>query len=91
LLADTADVAIAPDRARTGTNVLYLGPAAACRFPFRFGRGSFALHCEAAAAARLSLHIVESAALAFDVDRSADYREWQRQSGREASARASAH
>jgi 2-phospho-L-lactate guanylyltransferase len=91
LLADTADVAIAPDRARTGTNALYLGPAAACRFPFRFGRGSFALHCEAAAAARLSLHIVESAALAFDVDRSADYREWQRQGGREASARASAH
>lgn len=66
-------VALAPDRARDGTNLLLARPAALA--PFAYGRGSFARHQRMAL--RLGLHTVEFAApgAAFDVDTPADLAE----------------
>jgi 2-phospho-L-lactate guanylyltransferase len=73
-VATPAGVAIAPDRAGTGTNALAQCPAGAV--PFRFGIGSFAAHREAAAAARLPLAVVERPGLAFDLDTPDDLARW---------------
>lgn len=59
-------VVIAPDRQRTGTNALLCSPPDA--IPPCFGTDSFRRHRAAALAAGVSLQIVESAALALDVD-----------------------
>ncbi len=67
-------VAIAPDRAGTGTNGLAQAPADA--IPFGFGTGSFARHRAAAAAAGLAVAVVERAGLAFDLDTPADLARW---------------
>jgi 2-phospho-L-lactate guanylyltransferase len=67
-------VAIAPDRAGTGTNGLAQAPADA--IPFRFGSGSFAQHRESAAAAGLEVAVVERPGLAFDLDTPADLARW---------------
>ena len=69
LAAASADtIALATDRAGTGTNALSLPLPAACNFEFAFGLGSFGLH--RAEAARLGLRIdeVRSEGLALDVD-----------------------
>lgn len=84
LLADlvhsAADVVIAPDRKRTGTNVLYLGPRAVRQFVFQFGANSFAAH-RSATGFGLRVDVYEDARLSFDVDRPEDYLEWQRGEG----------
>jgi 2-phospho-L-lactate guanylyltransferase len=72
-----ADVTIAPDRGRSGTNALGLGARAAKEFTFRFGPGSFAAHQEAARLGGWRAAIFADPRLAFDLDQPEDYREWQ--------------
>lgn len=67
-------VALAPDRAGTGTNALAQSPADA--IAFRFGTDSLARHREAAAEAGLPLAVVERPGLAFDLDTPADLARW---------------
>ena len=69
-------VAIAPDRAGSGTNGLALRPPDV--ISFRFGVGSLAAHREAAEAAGAPMVIVERSGLAFDVDTPDDLDEWLR-------------
>jgi 2-phospho-L-lactate/phosphoenolpyruvate guanylyltransferase len=71
---DQRGVAIAPDRAGTGTNGLALNPIDA--IGFRFGSGSFAAHREEATSAGLPMTIVERPGLAFDLDTPADLARW---------------
>jgi 2-phospho-L-lactate guanylyltransferase len=85
--ATPADVVIAPDRGRTGTNALCLGPAMMRSFVFRFGAGSFAAHQAVSRNGPWRVAIFENARLAFDVDQPADYREWQRESLHSAATR----
>jgi 2-phospho-L-lactate guanylyltransferase len=70
------EVVIVPDEARTGTNVLRLGPRAFGRFRFAFGVRSYAAHCAEARAAGFEAATVEAPNLAFDVDRPEQYRRW---------------
>jgi 2-phospho-L-lactate guanylyltransferase len=58
-------VAIVPDRARTGTNVLLLAPPRA--IPFCFGEGSRAAHADAARA-RGAIYLELGGPLALDLD-----------------------
>jgi 2-phospho-L-lactate/phosphoenolpyruvate guanylyltransferase len=69
-------VAIAPDRAGSGTNGLALRPPGV--IPFRFGVGSLAAHREAAESAGTSFVIVQRPGLAFDLDTPDDLDEWLR-------------
>ncbi len=69
-----AGVAIAPDRAGTGTNALAQRPAAAV--PFRFGAGSCAAHLDAATVAGLPVNVVHRPGLAFDLDTPEDLARW---------------
>lgn len=67
-------VAIAPDRAGTGTNALVLRPPDV--IDFRFGIGSFARHLAEVEAAGVPLVAVNRAGLAFDLDTPADLARW---------------
>ncbi|MCV0402545.1 MAG: 2-phospho-L-lactate guanylyltransferase [Chloroflexi bacterium] len=67
-------VAIAPDRAGTGTNGLALRPPGVIRF--RFGRGSFAAHLQEVERAGVPLVAVNRAGLAFDLDTPEDLARW---------------
>ncbi|PZR63870.1 MAG: 2-phospho-L-lactate guanylyltransferase [Chloroflexi bacterium] len=67
-------VAIAPDRAGTGTNGLALRPADV--IGFAFGPESFAAHRTAASAAGATVSVVERPGLAFDLDTPADLVRW---------------
>lgn len=67
-------VAIAPDRAGTGTNALALRPPGV--IPFRFGAGSFAAHAAAVERSGVSCVAVDRAGLAFDLDTPEDLRRW---------------
>jgi 2-phospho-L-lactate guanylyltransferase len=67
-------VAIAPDRAGTGTNGLVLRPPGVIRF--RFGQGSFAAHLEEVHHAGVPLVAVNKAGLAFDLDTPEDLARW---------------
>lgn len=69
-----AAVAIAPDRAGTGTNGLLLWPPGVIRF--RFGAGSFAAHIEEVSHAGVPLVAVNRAGLAFDLDTPEDLTRW---------------
>jgi 2-phospho-L-lactate/phosphoenolpyruvate guanylyltransferase len=71
---DAPAVAIAPDRAGTGTNGLVLRPPGVIRF--RFGTGSFAAHLEEVARAGVPLVAVNKAGLAFDLDTPQDLARW---------------
>jgi 2-phospho-L-lactate guanylyltransferase len=71
---DEPAVAIAPDRAGTGTNGLVLRPPGVIRF--RFGVGSFAAHLEEVARAGVPLVAVNRAGLAFDLDTPEDLARW---------------
>jgi 2-phospho-L-lactate/phosphoenolpyruvate guanylyltransferase len=66
-------VALAPDRKRAGTNALLCSPPEA--IPAMFGAHSFERHASAARRAGVALHVIESKALAFDVDDAADLQE----------------
>jgi 2-phospho-L-lactate/phosphoenolpyruvate guanylyltransferase len=63
-----AEVTIAADRAKTGTNFLYLKGPAIVRFPFSYGTNSFHRHCESARRHKYRLRIIDDFALAFDLD-----------------------
>lgn len=67
-------VAIAPDRAGTGTNALALRPPGV--IPFRFGIGSFAAHAAEVEAAGVPCVAVNRGGLAFDLDTPDDLRRW---------------
>ena len=67
-------VAIAPDRAGTGTNGLALRPPGVINF--RFGAGSFAAHAAEVERAGVPLVAVNRAGLAFDLDTPADLARW---------------
>ena len=67
-------VAIAPDRAGTGTNALALRPPGV--IAFRFGIGSFAAHAAEVERASVSCVAVNRAGLAFDLDTPDDLRRW---------------
>ena len=67
-------VAIAPDRAGTGTNGLALRPPDI--IGFRFGPGSLAAHREEALAAGTEPVVVERDGLAFDLDTPQDLARW---------------
>lgn len=67
-------VAIAPDRAGTGTNGLVLRPPGVIRF--RFGAGSFAAHLEEVERAGVPLVAVNRAGLSFDLDTPEDLARW---------------
>jgi 2-phospho-L-lactate guanylyltransferase len=71
---DDPAVAIAPDRAGTGTNGLVLRPPGVIRF--RFGTGSFAAHLAEVERAGVPLVAVNKAGLAFDLDTPADLQRW---------------
>jgi 2-phospho-L-lactate guanylyltransferase len=71
---DGPAVAIAPDRAGTGTNGLALRPPGVIRF--RFGQGSFAAHLEEVEHAGVPLVAVNKAGLAFDLDTPEDLARW---------------
>lgn len=73
-VAKPQGVAIAPDRAETGTNGLAQRPADAV--PFRFGIGSFAAHRGEAEARGLALSVVRRPGLAFDLDTPEDLARW---------------
>lgn len=66
-------VAMAPDRAERGTNMLLLRPPAA--IPFAFGEDSLARHVALAREAGIEPRIVRLPHAAFDVDTPADLRE----------------
>jgi len=72
--ADSPAVAIAPDRAGTGTNGLALRPPGVIRF--RFGVGSFAAHLEEVRLAGVPLVAVNRAGIAFDLDTPEDLTRW---------------
>ena len=64
------DVAIAPDKAGTGTNALLIEADAS--FPFAFGVGSFEAHSLIANERKWSLGIVRRPGLSLDIDDPAD-------------------
>jgi 2-phospho-L-lactate guanylyltransferase len=70
----SAAVAIAPDRAGTGTNGLVLRPPGV--IGFRFGVGSFAEHVAEVERAGVPLIAVNRAGLAFDLDTPEDLARW---------------
>ena len=70
----SAGVAIAPDRAGTGTNGLVLRPPDVIKF--RFGVGSFAKHVAEVQTAGVPLVAVNRAGLAFDLDTPEDLARW---------------
>ncbi|MEP7082046.1 MAG: 2-phospho-L-lactate guanylyltransferase [Chloroflexota bacterium] len=67
-------VAIAPDRAGTGTNGLALRPPGV--IGFRFGQGSFAAHLAEAERAGVPVVAVSRSGLAFDLDTPEDLARW---------------
>jgi 2-phospho-L-lactate/phosphoenolpyruvate guanylyltransferase len=67
-------VAIAPDRAGSGTNGLAMRPASV--IPFRFGAGSFTAHAAATRDAGARLAVVKRPGLAFDLDTPDDLTSW---------------
>ena len=71
---DGPGVAIAPDRAGTGTNALALRPPGV--IGFRFGVGSFAAHAEEVERAGVPAVAVNRAGLAFDLDTPEDLARW---------------
>jgi len=71
---DGPGVAIAPDRAGTGTNALALRPPDVIRF--RFGIGSFAEHAAEIERAGVPAVAVNRGGLAFDLDTPADLARW---------------
>jgi len=77
LVAAPADVVIAPDRARQGTNVLYLR-SKAVGLDFRYGAGSFEAHRQLALDAGWSVEVFENPALSFDIDQPEDLAGWRR-------------
>ena len=72
LVDSPAEVVVAPDRARLGTNALLLRNRAISTFPFRFGERSFPAHLAEADQHRFRTEIVEREGLSFDLDTPGD-------------------
>ena len=72
LVDSPAEVVVAPDRARLGTNALLLRGRAISAFPFRFGERSFPAHLAEADQLQLRTEIVEREGLSFDLDTPGD-------------------
>jgi 2-phospho-L-lactate guanylyltransferase len=68
-------LAIAGDRAGTGTNALVMSPVGA--IPYLYGHGSFAAHQGAAHTAGLTLCVVRRAGLSFDIDTQDDFEQME--------------
>lgn len=68
-------LAIASDRAGTGTNALMMSPVGA--IPYLYGIGSFAAHQAAARAAGFTLNVVRRAGLSFDIDTPDDFEQME--------------
>jgi 2-phospho-L-lactate/phosphoenolpyruvate guanylyltransferase len=79
-IGEDADVALAPDEQRRGTNLLHIGPRALRAFRFAFGPDSFPAHRRWAEQARFRIAAIDDPLLAFDVDLPEDYDRWQRRS-----------
>ncbi len=75
--ATDADVVVAPDMRREGTNLLCLSAKAAPGFVFSFGPDSLTTHRAEAEARGHSLAVVDDPRLAFDIDQPADFDAWQ--------------
>jgi 2-phospho-L-lactate/phosphoenolpyruvate guanylyltransferase len=71
---DGPGIAIAPDRAASGTNALALEPPGVINF--RFGVGSFAAHVAEAERAGVAPVVVNRPGLAFDLDTPEDLARW---------------
>jgi len=65
-------LAVAPDRAGSGTNALSLPLPEAGAFRFQYGPDSFARHCAEAARLGLPLQVIRSATLGLDIDQPED-------------------
>lgn len=63
-------ITLAPDDERDGTNALLASPPRA--ISFAYGRNSFSRHCQLAEQAGVAVEVVDSAALALDIDTPAD-------------------
>lgn len=63
-----ADVVIAPDRCRDGTNALLLRDRAISSFSFHFGESSFPRHIDEAERRQLTVGIVERPGTQLDLD-----------------------
>jgi 2-phospho-L-lactate guanylyltransferase len=74
-----ADVALAPDEQRRGTNLLHIGSRALRGFRFAFGIDSLSAHRQWAEQAGFRVATIDDPLLAFDIDRPEDYDRWQRQ------------
>jgi 2-phospho-L-lactate/phosphoenolpyruvate guanylyltransferase len=70
------DVAIVPDAAGTGTNLIYWRSIEEVRFSF--GTNSAILYERAARARSLGVKIIRDVDLSFDLDSPADYQIWNR-------------
>jgi 2-phospho-L-lactate/phosphoenolpyruvate guanylyltransferase len=79
-IGGNADVALAPDEQRSGTNLLHIGRPALRTFRFAFGPDSFSAHRDWAEQAGFRVATIDDPLLAFDIDRPEDYDHWQRRS-----------
>jgi len=75
-----ADIAINSDERGRGTNLLLLSRKVS-QFQFRFGEDSFGAHASQARAAGYSLHLLEDARLARDIDEPDQYLAWRKSAG----------
>lgn len=69
-----ARVVICPSKEGTGTNAILRTPPQV--IPARFGRNSFALHCQAAKAEKILYEVLSLPRVAFDIDTPEDLRKW---------------
>jgi 2-phospho-L-lactate guanylyltransferase len=69
---------IAPDAARTGTNLMVLSGGLRRDFPFAYGPESFDLHRRAARARGVEPTVIRHDRLAFDLDRPEDLATWRK-------------
>ena len=74
-------LALAPDRAGTGTNALLTRVPAAS--PLHFGTDSFRLHLQAARVRGWEVFVCRDARLLFDLDTPRDLAAWRNQRGRQ--------
>ena len=76
-LAHAGEVIIAADQCGSGTNLLVLRGAAAPRFAFCYGAGSYALHLDQAHSIGFNVQELHDRRLAFDIDNAAQYATWR--------------
>lgn len=72
-----ADVVLATDEERAGTNLLFVKGHALSKFSFLYGRDSYRAHKKAARDAGFSCESIDDNRLAFDVDRPEHFMRWQ--------------